>query len=373
MPFKNKTLRSQSGKSAVFLAIFVVVALLVGIAAQQISNKPVAMPKFSKLILLPKPKQLGAVDFINQDSENFGPQKFKGKWSILFFAFTNCPDICPATMQVLKQVKQDLQKAQVWNAFQVAMVSVDPERDTPARLKQYVPFFDPEFIGLTGDLDYTERFAKNLGILFFKGEILENGGYDVDHGASLILINPNGEYAGVISAPHKREQLSADLLKLGNYALKNQQISATASPNNLSINTSVAGSNAKQAPDTALTITNAWIRPSPPNATAMAGYFTIKNNSLNDIRVTGVNSPLFAMSMIHQTVIEDGVASMEHLDDFTIEAGTTQKLAPLSTHLMLMRPKQNLPIGSQVPIALELSSGATIETSIEVRNEPTIL
>ena len=96
------------------------------------------------------------------------------------------------------------------------MVSVDPERDTQERLKNYVPYFDSEFIGLRGDLDTTTKFAKQMGILFIHQEP-ENEFYQVDHSASIILVNPAGEMAGVITAPHKANEITNDLIALADH------------------------------------------------------------------------------------------------------------------------------------------------------------
>ncbi len=342
-------------------------AILVGLVAQQFKNRPVNLPQFEQLVILPTPKTLGPVNFTDHNNEAFTAQNFANKWTILFFAFTNCPDICPSTLHTMKTVKQDLVKAGVWSQFQLAMVTVDPARDSTERLKQYVPFFDTEFIGLRADEQYTSEFAKSVGILFFKGETLENGGYDVDHGAALILINPQGEFAGAFNAPHTQNVLTADFIKLGKYAAAtqpaatvtaNRPAKAPITPATQSVNNGI------------LTIQDAWIRPAPPNAPALAGYMKLTNTQKLPIKIVDVRSLLFGMSMIHQTKIEDGVASMVHMDGLKIAPGESVELKPMGTHLMLMRPKQSFARGSQIPLSLVLESGQVIDVTVEVRDNP---
>ena len=362
--------RRNSGKTTILFIVVIAIAVALGVYLQQRDATNQQFPSFEKLILLPTPKALGDVNFQSHNGSEFNKASLEGRWTILFFAFTNCPDICPSTLHTLKQVKANLDTAGVWNAFQLAMVTVDPERDSLERLAQYVPFFDKDFIGLRGDLDYTTKFAKNLGILFFKGEVLENGSYEVDHGASLILVDPAGNYAGVISAPHKVDPISRDLSKLGNHALKNGRIKARVTNNAAATIEKDKASAAKKSntyASTGLSITNAWIRSAPPGAPAMAGYAVISNLQNKANSIVAVSSPLFEEAMIHNTIIEDGIASMDHIEELEIAAQASAVLKPLGTHLMLMEPVKPLNIGDIVPLNFELSSGETLETTFVVK------
>ena len=127
-----------------------------------------------------------------------GLENLKGNWSILFFGFTTCPDICPTTLGVLADAVRDMPQPP-----QVVMVSVDPERDTPARLARYVTAFDPAFVGYAGTFDETVRLAEQLNVAFGKVPGDEPGSYLVDHTASLVLLDPRARYAGFIRAPHQ--------------------------------------------------------------------------------------------------------------------------------------------------------------------------
>jgi protein SCO1 len=126
----------------------------------------------------------------------------KGGWSLLFFGFTTCPDVCPTTLSVLNEAISAFDDPPT-----VVMVSVDPDRDTPERLAQYVPAFNPEFIGYTGTFEETVKLATQLNIAFGKVPGLVPGSYLIDHSASLVLIDPDGRYAGFIKAPHNASKI----------------------------------------------------------------------------------------------------------------------------------------------------------------------
>ncbi len=369
----------QSGKTAILFPVVAVLALAIGLLIKNLtSGDPNTALDTEKLIILPTPKSLGEVNFIDHNGDAFTDDNLRGKWSVLFFAFTNCPDICPNTLHTMKLVKQDLEEKGLWNAFQFVMVTVDPERDTPERLKKYVPYFDPEFIGLTSNEDYTAEFAKNVGILFMKRPPLDDGNYDVDHSAGFILVNPNGQYAGFLGAPHTRETITRDLSKLAQAAIESGAIttdSATLPDESLGIQPqSGASPNIEPASDTSvidLSFDNAWIRPAPPGAPSLAGYTVIRNNGSFPVTLVDIEAQGFDMAMIHETVVNDGVASMNHLDGLTIQAGGLAELKPMGKHLMLMRPEENFPVGHQVALTFITDNGEEIQTQFTIQPQPT--
>lgn len=114
---------------------------------------------------------------------------FRGKVVTVFFGFTHCPDVCPTALAEMAQVMRELgPEAQ---KVQVLFVTVDPERDTPQVLKQYVPSFYPGFIGLSGDADAISRTAKEFKV-FYQKQPLAGGGYSVDHSAGTFIFDPAG-------------------------------------------------------------------------------------------------------------------------------------------------------------------------------------
>jgi protein SCO1/2 len=115
---------------------------------------------------------------------------FKGKAVLVFFGYTQCPDVCPTTMaelgRVMKELGADADK------LQVLFITVDPERDTPALLAKYVPAFDPRFLGLSGDQAATEKTAKEFKIFYQKVPGKTPGSYTMDHTAGSYVFDPQG-------------------------------------------------------------------------------------------------------------------------------------------------------------------------------------
>jgi protein SCO1/2 len=116
---------------------------------------------------------------------------FKGKVVMIFFGYTQCPDVCPTTMAEMRAVMQKLGSADAAKV-QVLFITVDPERDTAALLKQYVPAFDPTFLGLRGDLDATAKTAKDFKVFYQKVPGKTPGSYSVDHSAGSYVYDPQG-------------------------------------------------------------------------------------------------------------------------------------------------------------------------------------
>ena len=134
-------------------------------------------------------------------------EDFRGKAVVLFFGFTHCPDICPTTLadtaQALKSLGADADKVQV------LMVTVDPEQDTPEVLGKYVTAFDPRFLGLYGNLEATQRAAKEFKIYFEKRKT--GDGYSVDHSGQSYVIDPQGRLRLLVRPERIPSDLAADL------------------------------------------------------------------------------------------------------------------------------------------------------------------
>jgi protein SCO1/2 len=128
---------------------------------------------------------------------------------LLFFGFTNCPDICPATLQQLAVVRSKLAEAGA-DVPAIVLISVDPERDTADVLKQYVGYFGEGISGVTGDIDEIRTLTSRLGIYFEYAEG-EGDNYNVNHSAVVIAINEDAEFFAVFSAPHDIDAIVNDV------------------------------------------------------------------------------------------------------------------------------------------------------------------
>ena len=115
---------------------------------------------------------------------------FKGKAVVIFFGYTQCPDVCPTTLSDLASAMKQL--GPLADKVQVLFITVDPERDTPQLLSKYMPSFDPRFLGLSGDAAATEKVAKDFKVYYQKVPGKEPGSYSMDHSAGLYLYDPQG-------------------------------------------------------------------------------------------------------------------------------------------------------------------------------------
>ena len=159
----------------------------------------VAETRANGLFLFDTPRALGDFSLIDHTAEPFSHSALVGHWTLVFFGFTHCPDICPTTMAELAELKAQLADTEARDA-RVAMVSVDPARDTPQRLAEYVPYFHSEFLGVTGEFADILSFAQRLNAPFRKVSEPE-GAYQMEHSANVMLINPRGDYHGFFRAP----------------------------------------------------------------------------------------------------------------------------------------------------------------------------
>jgi protein SCO1/2 len=139
-----------------------------------------------------------------------------GQWNFMFFGYTQCPDICPTALTLMKDVKAALAGKQGTPApgFQVVFVSVDPQRDTLRLLGEYMAAFDPSFVGITGADAALLPLAKNLGVYYQRNDTTDKRHYTVDHSAAIYLIDPQGRLAAVFSPPQDAAKMAADFRRI---------------------------------------------------------------------------------------------------------------------------------------------------------------
>lgn len=134
-----------------------------------------------------------------------------GRWTILFFGFTHCPDVCPMTLQVLARALRSLDDLDPGRRPTVRFVSVDPQRDTPERLAQYLAFFDADLHGLTGEEAEIEALTRALGVAYSRVESPDGGDYTMDHTAALFVVDPQARLHAVFTPPYDARTLATDL------------------------------------------------------------------------------------------------------------------------------------------------------------------
>ncbi|WP_110951747.1 SCO family protein [Pseudomonas bohemica] len=161
------------------------------------------------VILLPQSREVPSLKLTDQDGQPVSLDAFKDKWTLLFFGYTFCPDICPTTLAQLRQIKSELPKDAV-DKLRVVLVSVDPNRDTPQQLKTYLGYFDKQFVGLTAPVETIQKLANALSIPFIPADTSKPN-YTVDHSGNLALLGPDGRQRGFIRAPLNNQKLVAQL------------------------------------------------------------------------------------------------------------------------------------------------------------------
>lgn len=194
-------------KTAVFS---VLAAMLLGIAAAILLGPPVPVALRSGTAL-PQPRPIGEFELVDQRGRALTRSSFEGRWSLVFTGFTNCPDICPTTLALLATLTTRLRER--GGELQTVFVSVDPERDTPAALAQYVGHFDSAMIGATGTRAQIDRLCAELGLAYLLNPGTA-GEYTVDHSAALVLVDPQARIAAYFQPPFDLDSLATDLATL---------------------------------------------------------------------------------------------------------------------------------------------------------------
>lgn len=195
-----------------FRKAFIVFAALAAITtgawfSLQLASPP---PVPTTATILPASSELPEFSLLDQSGQTIGRDVFEGQWDLLFFGFTQCPDICPLTLQVLAEAQRQLADAGQQPLPRIVLVSVDPERDTPDVIGQYVDHFAADSLGITGSMDELRKLTNSLGIFFEKsGPDEEN--YSVAHSAVVLLIDPDGRFQALFGSPHLAENFVHDL------------------------------------------------------------------------------------------------------------------------------------------------------------------
>lgn len=196
------------GPRNIFVAAVAIIAIATGAWLSFKIAAPPARPAYATLLAGSGP--LPEFELLDHAGNPIGRDVFAGQWDLVFFGFTHCPDICPLTMQVLSSARQQLAQSDIEPLPRIVLVSVDPERDRPEQLAQYVAYFGSDNLGITGELEQIRTLAGAFGIWFEKSPLGDDN-YSVDHSAAVLLIDPAGRYRAVFSAPHEAVHFVHDL------------------------------------------------------------------------------------------------------------------------------------------------------------------
>jgi protein SCO1/2 len=178
---------------------------------------PETPPPLIAALLYPEPREVPDFQLTQTQGKPYGKDDWRGHWTILFFGYTTCPDVCPTTLAVFKHVWSELTQLHLDQQLRIDFISIDPQRDTPEQLAGYVAYFSPDFRAATGSDDDLNRLTRALGLVYSR-TIGSNGEVQIDHSASAAIINPQAELIGLFRPPLTAEPILADLKTLLNGA-----------------------------------------------------------------------------------------------------------------------------------------------------------
>jgi len=193
------------------LIIIAALAIVLGFASAILLLKPEPVQLQAVTWLGDQARPLPAFELTGHDNKPFNNQSMLGKWQLLFFGYTNCPDVCPDTLQMLSNTVALINDKNVLQQLQITFISVDPDRDDLQKMKSYVTYFNKNFFSARGDLDNINILTDALGILHYIVKSADGSVYEVAHSSALTLIDPQGRFIGVFSTPHDSQKIAHDL------------------------------------------------------------------------------------------------------------------------------------------------------------------
>ncbi|MBU02675.1 MAG: hypothetical protein CME55_05220 [Halieaceae bacterium] len=186
------------------------------------SRNPSATDAFpASLIAFPERKPLAEFVLVDDEKGVFDLKSLESRWSFIFFGFMYCPDICPTTLYDMSSVKREIVARGISASdIQFVFISVDPARDKAAKIQRYVQYFDPDFLGATGSIGQLTNLTRQLGAPFRTEPETATNVYQVTHSSAVYLVDPLGQYAGIISPPFEASEVAVQFSEL--YSAKDQ-------------------------------------------------------------------------------------------------------------------------------------------------------
>lgn len=199
------------------IGVIAIVAFALGLfLARAILPGAPQPPATELLTVLPEPRALPPFELVRHDGSKLDRGYFQGHWTLVFFGFTHCPDVCPTALAMLARTRQALADLPAASQPQVLFVSVDPERDDARQLAAYVTFFDPSFVGATGTDAEVAAAAAAFSVPYAKVPT-PDGGYTMDHGSGVFLVGPEAGLNALTSGTSDPAALARDYRKVVAY------------------------------------------------------------------------------------------------------------------------------------------------------------
>jgi protein SCO1 len=199
---------AMSNRYWISVGAIALAAALAGVYVARMFNQP-AVPSLEAGTSLPVPRPLAPFELVDAGGANVSAASLRGRPTLVFFGFTHCPDVCPTTLAVLANV----QKRTTVKDLAVALITVDPERDTPQLIGKYVASFGGNIIGLTGTTPGIVSATKSFGVARSRVD-LPGGGYTMDHSATVFALDSQARLVAVFTPPFNADALLRDIERL---------------------------------------------------------------------------------------------------------------------------------------------------------------
>ena len=192
------------------------IIVLIAIAASAglwLGSQPASAPKartYATFSAYPQPRAVSPFSLDGSDGRKIDSAQLRGRYQLVFFGFTHCPDIWPTTLAVFREISKKLPTSGLDQRVGFLFVSVDPERDNPQTLAEYARFFSKDIVAATADHERLGVLTRELGVLYVR-EQTESPDYNVDHSAAIFVIDPEGRLLGRFSPPLDADRILADL------------------------------------------------------------------------------------------------------------------------------------------------------------------
>ena len=198
-----KTSPYISNQKIIIFIVFICSALITLLFVYHLRHqtKPITLTNDNGTIFSTA-RDIKSFKLLTDENKNFTEKDFQGHWTLLFFGFSHCSAICPATLDVLNKAYVKLHP--IYPNLQLVLVSLDPERDTPSLLSNYVHSFHPDFIAATGQIQEIRKLQSQLGVFSLRDDASTQ--YQIQHTSSIMLINPQGKWAGLFKYGMNPEQ-----------------------------------------------------------------------------------------------------------------------------------------------------------------------
>lgn len=187
------------------LSLFIAVGIIVVFFGWRFYDKNAQDPV--DRALLDTPVTLTSFELIDANHKLFSLEQLRNKWTFLFFGYTSCPDVCPTTLSEMSSLNNSLSSRASKDKTQFVFVSVDPDRDTPDHLKNFIAYFNKDFIAATGTIEQLNTLTQQIGIKHRR--IKEQGeDYLVEHSAEILLFSPKSKLVAKFTAPHYSDEIN---------------------------------------------------------------------------------------------------------------------------------------------------------------------